>query len=148
MATVVFALSVSFPHPSRDPMNNKPDGWKRNRIAVIGAMLALGLALAGASASGAAGIRLLHCGTLRGAWDLRYSIVADRATCNTAKGVFVAFFARKGRRSRDPFTGQLDRIIDGWMCGGIPSGGFACTKLGPHGTIPQQLGPNITAQVL
>jgi hypothetical protein len=114
---------------------------------VIVAMLALGLALAGASVSGAAGIHMLRCGTLRGAWGYRYSILADRATCTTARGVFGALFERKGTRRMDPFTGRIDKVVDGWMCGGIP-GGFSCTKLAPNGTIPLQLGPNITAEVL
>jgi hypothetical protein len=138
------------PHHTFDSIKRRT-GWPsralRNRSALIVATLALGLALGGASASGAAGIHMLRCGALRGAWGLRYSIVADRATCTTARDVFVAFFARKGTRRLDPFTGAIDRVVDGWMCGGLP-GGFSCTELGPHGTIPQQLGPNITAEVL
>jgi hypothetical protein len=110
-------------------------------------MLALGLALMAASAAGSTGIHFQHCGTLRGAWSAQYSILADRASCTTARGVFGAFFARKGVRRIDPFTSQVDKVIDGWMCGKIP-GGFSCTKLGPNGTIPQVLGPNISADVL
>ena len=122
---------------------------KRSRTALIGAALALalGVALAGTSAAGAAGIRLAHCGTLRGAWGARFAILADRASCTTARTVFVALFSHKGTRRRDPFTSHIDKVIDGWMCGLVP-GGFSCTKLGPHGTIPQQLGPNINAEVL
>ena len=110
-------------------------------------MLAFGLALAGTSAAGAAGIHFLHCGTMRGAYAARYSILADRANCGTARGVFAAFFAGRGRRRTDPFTSHTDKVIDGWMCGSVP-GGYSCTKLSPRGTIPLQLGPNIEADVL
>jgi len=113
---------------------------------VIGLMLALGLALTGAAGAGAAGLRFQHCGTLRGP-GARFEILAYRARCGTARRVFGALFAGKGRRRRDPSTGQIDRVIDGWICGS-GAGGFGCGKLGPNGTIlpykPRQ--PSINAE--
>jgi hypothetical protein len=107
--------------------------WKRNRTAVVGVILALGLALTGVGVAGAAGLRFQHCGTLRGPGG-RFAILAYRARCGTARRVFGALFTGKGRRRRDPSTGQIDRVIDGWICGS-GAGGFGCGKLGPHGKI-------------
>jgi hypothetical protein len=100
---------------------------------VVGATLALGLALTGAGVAGAAGLRFQHCGTLRGPGS-RFAVLAHRAHCGTARRVFSTLFAGKGRRRRDPATGQTDRVIDGWICGS-GAGGFGCGKLGPNGTI-------------
>jgi hypothetical protein len=118
----------------------------RNRTAAVGVILAVGLALTGAGAAGAAGLRFRHCGTLRGP-GARFSILAYHARCATARHVFGALFAGKGRRRKDPSTGQIDRVIDGWICGS-GAGGFGCAKLGPHGTIlPYKPGqPSINAE--
>lgn len=94
-------------------------------------MLALGLALTGAGAAGAAGVHFTHCGTLRGP-GARFTILAYHARCGTARRVFTALFAGKGRRRT--VAGKIDRVIDGWICGS-GAGGFGCGKLGPHGTI-------------
>lgn len=119
-------------------------------MAVIGTMLALGLSLAGTSAAGAAGVSFKHCGTLRGP-GARFAILAHQARCRTARRVFAGLFAGRGRRRRDPATGQIDRVIDGWICGSA-AGGFSCGKLGPHGTLPptnaRRLGPSIVAEGL
>jgi hypothetical protein len=96
-------------------------------------MLAFGLALTAASVAGAAGMHFQHCGTLSGP-GARFTILAHRAPCATARRVFRGLFAGKGHRRRDPFTGQIDEVIDGWICGG-GAGGFGCGKLGPHGTV-------------
>jgi hypothetical protein len=65
--------------------------------------------------------------------------------------VIRGLFAGKGRDRRDPGTGQIDRVIDGWICGSA-AGGFSCAKLGPNGTIrpinPPHLGPIINAEGL
>jgi hypothetical protein len=112
---------------------------------VLGAILALGLALSGAGVAGAAGVHFTHCGTLRGP-GARFAILAYRARCATARRVFGALFAGKGRRR--PVAGKIDRVIDGWICGS-GAGGFGCGKLGPHGTIlpynPRQPGINAEA---
>jgi hypothetical protein len=107
--------------------------WKATRVAVVGAILAIGMAvaLAGPGGAGAAGLRFAHCGTLRGP-GARFSILAYKARCRTARRVFRTLFAGGGRRWRDPGTGQLDRIIDGWTCGSA-AGGFSCGKPGPNG---------------
>jgi hypothetical protein len=59
--------------------------------------------------------------------------------------------AGKGRHRRDPVTGQIDKIVDGWICGSA-AGGFSCAKLGPHGTTrpinPRHLGPIVNAEGL
>lgn len=101
-------------------------------------MLALGLTLAGAGAVMAAGVRFQHCGTLRGP-GARFAILAHHARCRTARRVFRDLFAGRGRDRRDPSTGKIDRVVDGWMCGS-GAGGFGCGKLGPHGTIPRRPG--------
>lgn len=103
------------------------------RTVVVGVILAVGLALTGAGGAGAAGIRFQHCGTLRGP-GARFSILAYHARCATARHVFGALFAGKGRRRKVPGFGKVDRVIDGWICGS-GAGGFGCGKLGPHGTI-------------
>lgn len=100
---------------------------------MIGVMLALGLALTGASVSGAAGVRFQHCGTLPGP-GARFAILAHRVHCPTARRVIRGLFAGRGRDRRDPSTGQIDKVVDGWICGG-GAGGFGCGKLGPHGRI-------------
>jgi hypothetical protein len=55
----------------------------------------------------------------------------------------------RGAIAGDPETGQIDTIIDGWVCGSA-AGGSSCAKLGPHGTIrpinPRHLGPIIDAE--
>jgi hypothetical protein len=119
-------------------------GRRRTLIALIGVVLVL----AGASGAGAAGMRFQHCGTLRGP-GARFAILAHRARCQTARRVFSGLFAGRGRNRRDPYTGQTDKVIDGWICGG-GAGGFGCSKLGPHGTVhryhPGQ--PSIDAEAL
>lgn len=111
-------------------------------------MLALGLALTGASVAGAAGLHFQHCGTLPGP-GARFAILAHRARCRTARRVIGGLFAGRGHDRRDPSTGQIDKVIDGWICGG-GAGGFGCGKLGPHGTIlPYKPGqPVIDAEAL
>jgi hypothetical protein len=117
---------------------------------MIGAMLALGLSLVGASAAGGAGVSFRHCGTLHGP-GARFAILAHQARCRTARRVIAAVFAGRGRRRRDPVTGQMDRVVDGWICGSA-AGGFSCGKLGPGGTIrptdPRHIGPVIDAEAL
>jgi hypothetical protein len=98
---------------------------------VLGVVLAFGLALSGASVAGAAGVHFQHCGTLRGP-GARFAVLAHRARCGTARRVFAALFAGKGRRRS--VDGKIDRMIDGWICGS-GAGGFGCGKLGPHGTL-------------
>jgi hypothetical protein len=65
--------------------------------------------------------------------------------------VFIGLFAGQGRRRRDPATGQLDKVLDGWICG-TAAGGFSCARLGARGKIlpvnPRHLGPNIDAEAL
>ena len=120
------------------------------RPAVISVVLALSLALAGASVAAAAGVRFRHCGTLPGP-GARFSIRVHDVRCGPARHVIGGLFAGKGRHRRDPQTGQIDTIIDGWICGSA-AGGFSCAKLGPHGTIrpinPRRLGPIINAEGL
>jgi hypothetical protein len=115
---------------------------------VIGTMLALGLGLTGASVAGAAGVRFQHCGTLPGP-GARFAILAYRARCGTARRVIGGLFAGRGHRRRDPSTGQIDKVIDGWICG-TGAGGFGCSKLGPHNTVrPYKLGqPAIDAEAV
>lgn len=111
---------------------------------MIGAALALGLALAlaGAGGAGAAGLHFEHCGTLRGP-GARFSIIAYKAHCPTARRVFRTLFAGGGRRWRDPGTGKTYRVIDGWTCGSA-AGGFSCGKPGPDGTT-SAYGPSLNA---
>jgi hypothetical protein len=120
------------------------------RPAVISVVLALSLALAGAGVAGAAGVRFRQCGTLPGP-GARFSIRVHDARCGAARHVIGGLFAGKGRHRRDPKTGQIDMIIDGWICGSA-AGGFSCAKLGPHGTIrpinTRHLGPIINAEGL
>jgi hypothetical protein len=115
---------------------------------MVGVVLAVSVALAAASVADAAGVHFQHCGTLRGA-GARFSILVHDARCSTARHVIGGLFAGKGRRRRDPGTGQIDKVIDGWICG-TAAGGFSCGKLGPHGTIepvnPRHLGPIIDAE--
>jgi hypothetical protein len=65
--------------------------------------------------------------------------------------VFGGLFAGHGRRRRDPATAQIDKVLDGWICGSA-AGGFSCSRLGAHGKIlpinPRHLGPNIDAEAL
>jgi hypothetical protein len=93
-------------------------------------------------------MRFQHCGTLRGP-GARFAILAYHAHCRTARRVFSGLFAGKGHDRRDPSTGQTDKVIDGWLCGG-GAGGFGCAKLGPHGKIrPYHAGqPSIDAEGL
>jgi hypothetical protein len=125
-------------------------GRGRNRTAVIGLMLALGLALAGVSVADAARVPFRHCGTLPGP-GARFSILVHDGRCGTARHVIAGLFAGEGRRRRDPKTGQIEKVIDGWICGSA-AGGFSCGKLGPHGTIRpvnlRHLGPIINAEGL
>lgn len=100
----------------------------RMRSTVAGAALVLGLMLAVAGSAGANGLHFSHCGTLKGP-GARFSILAHKARCPVARGVIKAVFAGKGRRRRDPATGQIDRVIDGWICG-TAAGGFSCAKQG------------------
>jgi hypothetical protein len=58
-----------------------------------------------------------------------FSILAHEARCPVARRVLKAVLAGKGRRRRDPGTGQIDRVIDGWICGSA-AGGFSCAKSG------------------
>jgi hypothetical protein len=113
-------------------------------------MLALSLALAGASVAGAAGVRMRHCGTLSGQ-GTRFAILVHDARCRAARRVVSGVLAGKGHPRRDPSTGETDTVIDGWICGGA-AGGISCGKLGPHGTTlpvnPQHLGPVINAEGL
>jgi len=115
---------------------------------VISAVLVLIAALATASGAGAAGVHFQHCGTLRGP-GARFAILAHRTRCQTARRVIGGLFAGKGHDRRDPSTGQIDKVVDGWICGG-GAGGFGCSKLGPGGAIvpyrPQQ--PSIDAEAL
>jgi hypothetical protein len=114
-------------------------------IIAIAAMLAVGLATAAASAAGAAGLHLRHCGTLRGP-GASFKIFAYQARCTTARHVFTGLFAGHGRPR--PVDGKTYRVINGWICGSA-AGGFSCGKLGPHGTLPhptaQHLGPTLNA---
>lgn len=113
---------------------------------MIGVVFALALTLGGASVAGAAGLHFQHCGTLRGG-GARFTILAHRARCRTARRVFGALFAGRGHDRRDPSTGQIDKVIAGWICGG-GAGGFGCGKLGPGGAIePYSPGqPSIDAE--
>lgn len=115
---------------------------------MLGVLLAVGVALAAACVADAAGVHFQHCGTLPGP-GARFSISVHDAHCGTARRVIGGLFAGKGRRRRDPGTGQIDRVIDGWICGSAARG-FSCAKLGPHGTIepidPRHLPPLIDAE--
>jgi hypothetical protein len=124
--------------------------YRRNRATVKCSTLIVGLVLIGASVAGAAGVRFQHCGTLRGP-GARFAILAHQARCRTARRVFAGLFAGRGRHRRDPKTGQIDKVLDGWICG-TGAGGFSCAKLGPHSKIrpvnPRHLGPNIVAEAM
>lgn len=111
-------------------------------------MLALGLALTGTSVAGAAGVRFQHCGSRPGP-GARFAILAYRAHCGTARRVIGGLFAGRSHSRRDPSTGQIDKVIDGWICGS-GAGGFSCGKLGPHGTVrPYKPGqPTIDAEAV
>lgn len=109
------------------------------RNTILGAALVLGLVLAAAGSAGAAGLHFQHCGTLKGP-GARFSILAHDARCPVARRVFKAVFAGKGQRRKDPGTGQIDRVVDGWICGSA-AGGFSCGKLG-HDSVT---GPSINA---
>ena len=58
-------------------------------------------------------------------------------------------FAGRGHSRRDPSSGQIDKVIDGWICGS-GAGGFSCGRLGPHGTVrPYKPGqPTIDAEAV
>lgn len=107
--------------------------WKITRTAAIGAMLAAGMAVAGPSGAGAAGLHFEHCGTLRGP-GARFSIFAYKARCRTARSVFRTLFAGGGRRWSPPGGGKVYKVIDGWTCGSA-AGGFSCAKPGPDGEV-------------
>lgn len=98
------------------------------RCAVIGAVL--GLTLAAAGSAGADGVHFRHCGSLKGP-GAQFSILAHKARCPAARRVLKAVFAGKGRRRKDPDTGQVDRVVDGWICGAA-AGGFSCAKSGSN----------------
>lgn len=100
----------------------------KTRTTAIGAAVALTLLLTAAGPAGAGGLHFRHCGTLKGP-GARFSILAYKARCPVARTVFKAVFAGKGRRRRDPVTGQVDRVVDGWICG-TAAGGFSCAKPG------------------
>ena len=118
----------------------KPARIRKMRWAAIGAVLGVMLAAAGsAGAAGAAGPHFQHCGTLKGP-GARFSILASEARCPVARRVFEAVFAGKGRRRKDPDTGQVYRVLDGWICG-TAAGGFSCAKSG-HSPVT---GPSIDA---
>ena len=112
---------------------------RKMRSTAIGALLVLGLMLAAAGSAGAGVLHFRHCGTLKGP-GAQFSILAHEATCPTARRVFKAVFAGKGQRRKDPATGQVDRVVDGWICGSA-AGGFSCGELG-HSS---PTGPSINA---
>jgi hypothetical protein len=113
-----------------------------HRAAAIGAMLAIGLTLAGPSGAGAGELHFRHCGTLPGP-GARFAIFAYKARCRTARRVFHTLFAGGGRRWFDPRTGKTYRLIDGWTCGSA-AGGFSCAKPGPGGRTTLY-GPSLNA---
>lgn len=113
--------------------------WRPMPVALFAAVLLLSLTLAVAGSAVAGGLHFRHCGTLPGP-GARFSILAHRARCPVARRVFRALFAGKGRRRTDPRTGQVERVIDGWVCG-TAAGGFSCAKLGDRSVT----GPSINA---
>lgn len=117
----------------------KRSGMWKVRSTVVGAALVLGLMLAVGGSAGAAGLHFRHCGALEHQ-RTRFSILAYHARCPVARRVFKAVFAGEGRRQRDPDTGQIDRVVDGWICGSA-AGGFSCGKVG---STPAR-GPSINA---
>jgi hypothetical protein len=112
---------------------------RKMRSTVIGVVLVLGLTLAAAGSAGAGGLHFQHCGTLRGP-GARFSILVHDARCPVARRVLTAVFAGKGQRRRDPASGKIDRVVDGWICGSA-AGGFSCGKLGTN----PETGPSISA---
>ena len=114
-------------------------------LAVV--VVAIGATVLVTAPAGAAGISFRHCGTLPGP-GAKFSIFAHQARCRLARHVFSQLFAGRGRRRRDPGTGKIDRVIDGWICGSA-TGGFQCAKLGPGGKPmpfdPNHIGPTIDA---
>jgi hypothetical protein len=114
------------------------------RMAVIALVLGVVLISTGpATASG--GLSFRHCGTMSGP-GARFAILAHRAECRVARRVFRDLFAGRGHSKKDPATGGLDTVVDGWLCGG-GAGGFSCAKLRNGKALPITHG-NIDAEAL
>lgn len=114
------------------------------RIVVI--VLALGVVLMSTGPATARGaLRFRHCGTMAGP-GARFAILAHRAQCRVARRVFRDLFAGRGHSKKDPATGALDTVVDGWLCGG-GAGGFSCAKLRNGRALPITHG-NIDAEGL
>lgn len=77
-------------------------------------------------ASEAPAVPSQHCGTLAGP-GATFSILTGKVSCAEARQVFADLFAGRGTAKTAPDTGQTDREVDGWLCGG-GAGGFGCSK--------------------
>jgi len=112
------------------------------RTVVVAFVLGVALASTGPAAA-TGGFSFRHCGTVSGP-GARFSILAHHAQCRVARQVFKDLFAGRGRPRRDPGTGQIDKAVDGWLCG-TAAGGFSCGKLSHGKTLPISRG-NIDAE--
>jgi hypothetical protein len=103
----------------------------RRTTRTLGVAVVVALAAAASASAGEAATR--HCGTMAGP-GARFSVSEHGANCRVARRVFRELFAGRGKSRRDPSTGALDTVVDGWLCGGGASG-FGCSKLGAGGRI-------------
>ena len=114
----------------------------KGRIVVVALVLGVVLVSTGPATAGGR-LSFRHCGTIHGP-GARFAILAHHAQCGVARRVFRDLFAGRGRPRRDPATGQVDKAVDGWLCG-TAAGGFSCGKLSHGRTLPISHG-NIDAE--